>query len=103
MELNDLFSPSQHGGLRKRGIVSQLLEALENWNDNLDHGVQTDVLYFDFEKAFDRIPHQGLLKQLNSYGIRGNLLKWIRMDGWIWRFPVSFIHRLDGHLTRRRR
>ena len=78
MEINDLFSSSQHGGLRNRGIVSQLLEALENWTDNLDHGVQTDVLYFDFEKAFDRIPHQRLLKKLNSYGIRGNVLNWIK-------------------------
>jgi len=35
------------------------------------------VIYFDFWKAFDLVPHTRLLLKLQAYGIRGNLLKWI--------------------------
>ena len=31
----------------------------------------------DFAKAFDRVPHNRLLRKAQSLGIRGNLLKWI--------------------------
>ena len=37
-----------------------------------------DVLYTDFEKAFDKVSHRKLLIKLEAYGIVGNLLGWIR-------------------------
>ena len=36
----------------------------------------TDVIYCDFIKAIDKEPHHRLLKKLESYGIRGNVLDW---------------------------
>ena len=36
------------------------------------------VIYTDFSKAFDSVAHERLLRKLESIGIRGNLLKWIR-------------------------
>ena len=35
---------------------------------------QTDLLFIDFSKAFDTVPHRRLLK---FYGVRGPLLQWI--------------------------
>jgi ribonuclease P/MRP protein subunit RPP40 len=36
-----------------------------------------DVVYLDFEKAFDKVSHSLLLVKLQHNGIRGSLLKWI--------------------------
>jgi ribonuclease P/MRP protein subunit RPP40 len=35
-------------------------------------------VYLDFEKAFDKVPHQRLLLKLHAYGIRGKYLEWIK-------------------------
>jgi hypothetical protein len=37
-----------------------------------------DIIYLDFQKAFDTVPHQRLINKLQSYGICGNILWWIR-------------------------
>ena len=44
---------------------------------HLDNGYSIDVIYLDFQKAFDIVPHQHLLQKLTSFGIHGNILKWI--------------------------
>ena len=37
-----------------------------------------DVIYLDFQKAFDKVPHQRLLIKLKSHGMRVNIVKWIQ-------------------------
>ena len=56
--------------------LAQLLHALNNWTLSLDEHLPTDVVYFDFSKAFDSVPHARLLLKLQAYGINGQLLKW---------------------------
>ena len=53
----------------------QLLRILDDWITQIDQGYQVDVIYTDFEKAFDKVPHQRLLNKLKSYGITDVLLK----------------------------
>ena len=43
----------------------------------LDAGIGIDVIYLDYKKAFDTVPHERLLTKLQALGIDGNLLKWI--------------------------
>ena len=40
-------------------------------------GKPVDVIYLDYQKAFDSVPHQRLLIKLKAYGITGTLLTWI--------------------------
>ena len=47
------------------------------WSESVSHGIPVDVIYLDYEKAFDKVPHKRLLLQLNKFGIRGNILSWI--------------------------
>ena len=71
------LSEDQHGFRSGRSCVTQLLEIVEVWSSMLDEGAGIDVVYLDFRKAFDSVPHQRLLKKAHAYGIQGNLLKWI--------------------------
>ena len=50
---------------------------MDSWTELLDSGRPLDVVYLNFSKAFDSVPHQGLLKKLQAYGIQGKLLKWV--------------------------
>ena len=34
-------------------------------------------MYFDFSKAFDKVPRERLLAKLAAYGIKGEMLDWI--------------------------
>ena len=49
----------------------------DDWTELLDSGGQIDVIYTDFAKAFDKVPHQRLLAKLRSYGITKEMLQWI--------------------------
>ena len=54
-----------------------LLETLENWTKALDEGFGLDVVYLDYRKAFDSVPHRRLLEKLKTFRINGKLLKWL--------------------------
>jgi hypothetical protein len=48
-----LISPHQHGFLRNRSCVTQLLSSFHSIGQKLDKNTQTDILYLDFAKSFD--------------------------------------------------
>ncbi len=66
----------QFGFLKGKSTTAQLLRVLHEIGESLDKRVQTDAIYLDFAKAFDRVDHRLLVKKLHQYGICGNLLKW---------------------------
>ena len=74
---NNLFCDEQHGFVPGRNCITQLLCCLEEWTFMLDCGHPVDILYLDFRKAFDTVPHKRLLEKLKAYGIRGRLLQWL--------------------------
>ena len=74
---NNLFSSKQFGFLSGRSTVFQLLKVLDIWTDILDQGGTLDMIYCDFMKAFDKVPHGRLVYKLQKYGVEGDLLGWI--------------------------
>ncbi len=48
-----------------------------DWSLNLQNYAGTDIIYFDFKKAFDTVSHPKLLTKLEVYGVSGLLLAWI--------------------------
>lgn len=43
----------------------------------MEAGYQVNALFTDFEKAFDRVPHDILIMKIAKLGIHSNLLHWI--------------------------
>ena len=76
---NQLFSTQQFGFLKGRNTVLQLLKMLDLWTESLEEGGQIDVIYTDFEKAFDKVPYNRLLYKLKSYKINSDIIEWILM------------------------
>ena len=68
----------QHGFMNGRSTVTQPLETLDYWTASLDAGLDVDAIYLDFEKAFDSVPHQRLLRKISSYGLSGIIFKWTK-------------------------
>ena len=51
-----------------------LLEEITKW---IDVGSPVDIIYLDFQKAFDKVPHQRLLLKLKAHGIGDSITDWI--------------------------
>ena len=47
----------------------------------VDNGEPMDVVYLDFQKAFDKVPHKRLLHKKKLHGIMYNVLAWI--EDWL--------------------
>ena len=43
----------------------------------MDEGSPLDVIYLDFQKAFDKVPHQRLILKLKSHGMGNSIINWI--------------------------
>ena len=74
MRENGLISRKQFGFLAGRSTVLQLLKVIDSWTEILDRGGCVDVIYCDFMKAFDTVPHRRLINVLEYYGIDDPIL-----------------------------
>ena len=72
-----LINPSQHGFLKERPCLTNLLCFFEEITKWVDEGSPVDVIYLDFQKAFDKVPHQRLLLKLKSHGMGNSIINWI--------------------------
>ena len=76
--LNNLIRSSQHGFLKNRSCLTNLLEFFEYVTNNIDNGSAVDAIYLDFSKAFDKVPHRRLISKFKSHKIDGNILNWLK-------------------------
>ncbi len=43
----------------------------------MDEGSTVDIIYLDFQKACDNVPHQRLILKLQSHGMGNGIINWI--------------------------
>ena len=60
-----------------RSCSTQLLEVMNDWAEAAEAETPVDVIYLDYRKAYDSVPHKRLLVKLQACGIKGKLLRWI--------------------------
>ena len=69
---------SQHGFLPNRSCATQMVGYIESLSLSINDSIRTDVIYFDFAKAFDSVNHDVILRKLKSeFEIDGTLLKFV--------------------------
>ena len=58
--------------------TTQMLQYVDNLSLSLNDNIRSDVIYFDFAKAFDSVNHDIILQKLKyRFQIDGTLLKFI--------------------------
>ncbi|KAK4813791.1 hypothetical protein QYF61_026373 [Mycteria americana] len=80
---NEAIRPSQHGFMKGRFCLMDLISFYDQVTHLVDEGKAVDVACLDFSKAFDTISHSILLEKLAAYGLDGCMLCWVKnwLDG----------------------
>ena len=77
LEKNNIIKDSQHGFRNKRSCLTNLLDFFNEVYSLYDNMKAVDIIYLDFQKAFDKVPHKHLFSKVKAHGITENLSKWI--------------------------
>jgi hypothetical protein len=64
--------------VKHKSCTTNLLEIVDIITKALNQKYSIDVVYLDFAKAFDTVPHKRLLRKLEGYVIGGKLLGLIK-------------------------
>ena len=77
----NLIRDSQHGFRRNKSCLTNLLQFYNTVIEDYDENSAADIIYLDFQKAFDTVPHKRLIKKLKAHGIDGKVADWI--EDWL--------------------
>ena len=91
----NILNHLQHGFRPNHSCQTQLIDFIDEVQRSMNARQQTDLLFLDFSKAFDTVPHRRLLSKLNFYGVRGQLYHWI--SSWLTEWHQRVI--VDGELS----
>ena len=61
-----------------KSCLSNLLLFMDEVTKYVDQGFPVDVVYLDFQKAFDKVPHLRLIAKLQAHGVSGLVSNWIK-------------------------
>ena len=74
-----LLDSRQHGFLNEKSCTTQMVYFIDDLTSALNSKVRSDIIYFDFSKAFDSVSHGLILHKLKKfYGIDGLMLRFIK-------------------------
>ena len=78
LEDHKILTDLQHGFRSGRSCETQLVTTFQDLAQmHNKKGSQIDIAVLDFSKAFDMVPHDGLLCKLKHYGIDDKIWLWI--------------------------
>jgi len=77
LKINNLISVQQHGFVPSRACNTNLIETVDLVTSSMWEKKPVDIVFFDFSKAFDKVPHRRLILKLRGLGIGGSLINWL--------------------------
>ncbi|PKU33134.1 rna-directed dna polymerase from mobile element jockey-like [Limosa lapponica baueri] len=88
---NQGIRPSQHGFMKGRSCLTNLVSFYDKMTWLLDEGKAVDIVYLDFRKAFDTVHPRVLMEKLAAYGLDEHTICWIKhwLAGWSQRVVVN--------------
>ena len=76
-ERRTLINPYQHGFLKARSRLTNMLCFFEEITKWVDEGSPVDVIHLDFQKTFNKVPHQRLILKLKPHGMGNSVINLI--------------------------
>jgi len=64
-----------------KSCATNLVQFMDQVSKAVDEGDSVDILYLDFAKAFDKVPHQRLVEKLKGKEIDKRVVSWI--NNWL--------------------
>lgn len=73
-----MISSDQHSFIKGRSVETAVLTSLNDWSKAAEEKKHTDVVFFDFSKAFDKVPVNKLIIKMKAVGIHPLIIDWLR-------------------------
>ena len=91
LKVNQGIRPSQHGFTNDRSCLTNLISFYDKVTRLVNEGQAVNVVYLDFSKAFDTVPHNILVEKLTAHSLDGRMLRWVKhwLDGWAQRVVAN--------------
>ena len=98
LKVNQGIRPSQRGFMNGRSYLTNPISFYNKVTRLADEGKAVDVVYLDFSKAFDTVPHSILMEKLATHGLDGCMLCWVKhwLDGQAQRLWLMELNPVGG-------
>jgi hypothetical protein len=90
------ISLNQHAFVSGRSTTTNLVNFLSYIGPVVQNRGQVDVIYLDFSKAFDKIPHLLLLRKLLDFGFSNEFCAWFKSFLLNRKFMVRFLGNMSS-------
>ena len=75
---NAIIRHSQHGFTKGKSCLTNLISFYDKVTCFVEEGKAVDVVFLDFVKAFDTVPHSILLVKLSNYEMSRFTVHWVK-------------------------
>ncbi|CAM5130495.1 unnamed protein product, partial [Natator depressus] len=79
LEERKVISNSQHGFTKRKSRLTNLIAFYDEITGSVDEGKAVDMLFLDFNKAFDTVSHSILASKLKKYGLDEWTIRWVEI------------------------